>query len=192
MARIVLVDVHVIFKEWKMKLKFVAAAAVSAVMLGSGAANATTTALGAAVVGTPLPFFGLVPVFGPFTDSFTFSLPPNGGSGYSVANFTLLPGLYNTALTTLSLWSNPDGVVWNGDEILIGTSSAPGGSMVGLVQSAQPAGNYALTVMGVANGTSGGIYTGAISVTAVPEPETYAMMLAGLAALGFLARRRQG
>ena len=47
------------------------------------------------------------------------------------------------------------------------------------------------TVMGVANGTSGGIYTGAISVTAVPEPETYAMMLAGLAALGFLARRRQ-
>ena len=171
-----------------MKLKFVAAAAVSAVMLVSGVANAATAALGAAV---PLPFFGLVPVLGPFTDSFTFSLPANGGSGYSVANFTLLPGLYNTSLTTLSLWSNPDGVVWNGDESLIGTSSAPGGSAVGLVQSAQPAGNYALTVMGVANGTSGGIYTGAISVTAVPEPETYAMMLAGLAALGFLARRRQ-
>ena len=29
-------------------------------------------------------------------------------------------------------------------------------------------------------------------VRPVPEPETYAMMLAGLAALGFLARRRQG
>ncbi|HMW23123.1 MAG TPA: FxDxF family PEP-CTERM protein [Burkholderiaceae bacterium] len=30
-----------------------------------------------------------------------------------------------------------------------------------------------------------------VSVTAVPEPETYAMMLAGLGALGFVARRRR-
>ena len=31
-----------------------------------------------------------------------------------------------------------------------------------------------------------------ITVAAVPEPETYAMLLAGLGLLGFLARRRQG
>lgn len=32
--------------------------------------------------------------------------------------------------------------------------------------------------------------TGTVAVTAVPEPETYALMLAGLATVGFLARRR--
>jgi hypothetical protein len=30
-----------------------------------------------------------------------------------------------------------------------------------------------------------------VTITAVPEPETYAMLLAGLAAVGFAARRRR-
>jgi hypothetical protein len=35
------------------------------------------------------------------------------------------------------------------------------------------------------------LYSGELSVVAVPEPETYAMFIAGLGALGFMARRRQ-
>jgi hypothetical protein len=38
-------------------------------------------------------------------------------------------------------------------------------------------------------GISGTLTVG--SITAVPEPETYAMLLAGLGLLGFAARRRK-
>lgn len=50
---------------------------------------------------------------------------------------------------------------------------------------------HTLQVDGMQLGTTGK-FTGSIGVqvTPVPEPETYAMMMAGLGALGFLARRR--
>lgn len=47
-----------------------------------------------------------------------------------------------------------------------------------------------LTLMG-ATSKSSALYSGELSVAAVPEPETYAMFIAGLGALGFMARRRR-
>lgn len=45
----------------------------------------------------------------------------------------------------------------------------------------------------IVKGTSGSAasYSGVLNVTAVPEPETYAMMLAGLGLVGFAAARRR-
>jgi hypothetical protein len=40
------------------------------------------------------------------------------------------------------------------------------------------------------NAPGGGGFSGSL-VVSVPEPETYALMLAGLGAIGFMARRRQ-
>jgi hypothetical protein len=55
------------------------------------------------------------------------------------------------------------------------------------------AGAYYINIKGTSSGSFGGAYNGSISttaVTAVPEPESYAMLLAGLGLMGVIARRR--
>lgn len=50
---------------------------------------------------------------------------------------------------------------------------------------------YYFLVSGNVLGSGAASYSGNLSVAAVPEPETYAMLLAGVGVLGFLARRRR-
>lgn len=52
-------------------------------------------------------------------------------------------------------------------------------------------GSAALNTSGLKFNIQGGPSVAPTSVTAVPEPETYAMMLVGLGALGFMGRRRK-
>jgi hypothetical protein len=62
-----------------------------------------------------------------------------------------------------------------------------------LTANSLTAGAYYIQVSGLVSGVSGGSYASDlnISVAAVPEPETYGMMVAGLGLLGFMARRRK-
>ena len=48
-----------------------------------------------------------------------------------------------------------------------------------------------LTIVGIKSATSLSSYSGVVAVTPVPEPETYAMLLAGLGVMGAIARRRK-
>lgn len=52
------------------------------------------------------------------------------------------------------------------------------------------AGNYYLEVSGSVIGKNGGSYAADLNVAAVPEPETYAMLAAGLGLIGFASRRK--
>lgn len=53
------------------------------------------------------------------------------------------------------------------------------------------AGTYTLQIKGIVTGLYGGSYAGVLNIAPpVPEPETYAMLLAGLGLIGFISRRR--
>ena len=162
-----------------------------------GASATTVTPLGAATVGIPLPFNGAVLPAGPFTDVFTFDLPVNGGSGYSVIAFDVPNPMvegsfyFKTLLTSGALYTNPDGMLYNDDDAVVSATTVIGNSL-SLAWGPLTAGSYYLTVGGTATGTLGGLYSGAISVSAppIPEPESYAMFLAGLGLMGVIVRRR--
>ncbi len=101
-------------------------------------------------------------------------------------NFGLMFGL-NATLYSLS----------SGAPQYMGGSNTPafGSSFVNLASSAPlPAGSYELRISGF--GLPGGYYSGRMTLAPtttvpIPEPETYAMILAGLGLMGFVARRRK-
>lgn len=176
--------------EW---LKSVAAASV----LGLASLNA------AAVVGPTPPTFeeGLLPygttqdstvVAGPFIQTWGFTLPTNGGFFAGVLNIPVTP-LYGIAWTSLALVSNPDGLVGSPDDVTLGVPIVSGTNQLSLSSGALAAGKYYLAASGITNGTNGGIYSVSFTVSAppVPEPEGYAMMLAGLGLVGAMVLRRR-
>lgn len=108
-------------------------------------------------------------VSGPFSNSFTFS----------VSSPSIVAGDTNSA-----------GISWSGVSLLapaVPYSAADSNPDDGFSFAGLSAGTYTITFAGSGQGGYGGFY----SVTSlVPEPETYGLMLAGLAAGGFIVLRR--
>ena len=123
---------------------------------------------------------------GSYTDCFTFDLLGSADSfGGVLESWTPLNKL-GIDVTSISLWGGTLG------STLTDSSMDDGFAFAGLGK-----GHYTFSVSSIVD-TDWGLYTskvgyaGAIvTVSAVPEPETYALMLLGLGAIGMFAWRRQ-
>lgn len=168
----------------KMRKAFLAAAAAATLVLGGNAhaltadwgAHSTTlaeTATGGAATGQSFADYFLFELAGPSTVNSLASVLtlPFGSFDFSVANG--LVELYSGSVGSGSLLGSYS----------FATGSGSFGSL--------GAGEYFYKVSGDAIGTSGGAYTMTSTVSAVPEPETLALMLAGLGVIGVAARRRR-
>lgn len=171
--------------------------AVAVAMLAgiSFGANATTTPLGTVSTDVPMGFAGNVLGDGvSFSDIFTFTLSePNVSSSYDVINVPATVSentSFDGILSALSLFSaGANGAIGGGDDTLLASSTAPGGESLTLDYNASLSGLSYITVTGISNASGGAIYAGEITA-AIPEPETYAMLLAGLGLMGAVVRRR--
>ena len=130
------------------------------------------------------------------TDTFTFSLGSgtlsnkgtvgdsiSGNVGAGMLNFTFRDTFAGT-------------LIGNGQSLGDFTSYAVLGSFVGSVFTPFTLGNTYDLILGFNDGLRvdadyDDMVIG-LRVAAIPEPESYALMLAGLAAVGFIARRRKG
>lgn len=170
--------------------------AVAVAMLGgiSFGANATTTDLGTVSTSAPTGLAGTVLGDGmSFSDIFTFTLSqPNVSSSYEVANVPTTVGStsFDGILSAMSLFSaGANGAIGGGDDTLLASATNSGGDSLSLDYNQSLSGLSYISVTGISNASGGAIYAGEITA-AIPEPETYAMLMAGLGLMGAVVRRR--
>jgi hypothetical protein len=193
-----------------MRLKPIFAAVLSVFAIGAQAGTAFVSQNGGALA--LVAETGIVPnayQIGALNTSFSslFVTLTSAGSFAEFADFSVPSGynMVNAAANTytLSILLPPANTVTIGSigsdfamSIYGGVAATPGpllgsvGAGGSLTNLGLSPGNYYLKFTGTAYGV-GGQYSAAINALPVPEPETYSMMLAGLGAFGFLARRRR-
>jgi len=157
-------------------MKFKTAIAALLAVIGFSTAHAATTDLGTLSLGENT-FSGTVAGKESFLDTFNFSL----------SNLSSISG---GASAVLHIRASDFGFsLFDSNNALLATSA--GGSDQTITPLSLSSGNYHFTVFGTDTSKKAGAYSGLFSVSAVPEPESYAMFLAGLGLMGVIAKRRR-
>ncbi len=162
------------------------AAALGLAAMGSASASTGTYAF-TMPLAPAAPYNTFLTVSGTsFTDIFNFTAPVGAvqASG-AVVSIDLVPfANIDSIMITLFNGSNASGS-------MVASGSAAEFSQ--LENTPITAGNlYSFRVTGLIVGAPAGYYTFTAVAAPVPEPETYAMFLAGAAAVGFVVMRRRG
>lgn len=179
--------------------------AVAVAMLAGASVGAHAASYDAGIVkfDVPTSFNGIIMGGASTGLNDTVLFQPEGAaiqSGYSVMDFPITldnnGGTFGLELATVILSSTgADGKVGGGDDVMLHTATytdiGNSGNQISFSYD-QPldAAPYYLNIVGVTSGTLGGAYNGSIEVTPVPEPEAFAMLLAGLGLMGAVVRRR--
>lgn len=142
---------------------------------------------------SPLPLV----VTGPFTDMVSFSFDADGWAAFEVRDnaTTLLPGVtLDITGLTVELWWDVPGP--DPDMLVLGPVVGDVVKDAGFVSAGE---SYYLKISGTGAGTlpnfldggPAGQYSAAVAhAAAIPEPETWAMMLAGVGLIGLVGLRR--
>jgi hypothetical protein len=118
-----------------------------------------------------------------FQENFTFN--NHGAATVSTAVISIALGDSSSLnLTDFTLAGN--GKTWSGTKSVVGNTQ-----YFTLTAANLTSGSYTLGVTGAVTGSAGGSFGGNLSVAAVPEASTVAMMLGGLAIVGVAALRRR-
>jgi hypothetical protein len=142
-----------------------------------------------AFTSTALTFAGNVASFenytliGPIDDRWTFNVASSSTGTYDT-DYMLAFTAKGKVFANIN---NYDVSLWNASNVQVATTETPDGLFGSALISA---GSYYLKVAGTGVGQAGGNYWGTLTVSPVPEPGEWALMLSGLGLIGFMVRRR--
>ena len=173
-----------------MKHNYFLSAVAAAAMVLSANAHAVTD-LGPVDISNPASVTIDVAANTSFSDQYTFSIASKGSNVISTS-LVVLGSAGSKILSFAGVLAGPGGISspYAYQEVPFDVLSGFGLQILSVAVNQAPTGNYSITISGK-GGTEANSYSLDVSAGPIPEPETLALMLAGLGVVGLVGVRRK-